>query len=92
MRSGIDPLEALKKVEGRIISLHIKDVDRQAPDAVDVPWGEGVGIIRELLEEVKRQGVEPLFSIEYEKPSEADPLPEVAKCVAFYRQACTELG
>ena len=92
VRSGIDPLEALKKLEGRIISLHIKDVDRQAPDAEDVPWGEGVGTIRALLEEVKRQGIELVFSIEYEKQSEGDPLPEVAQCVEFYRQACAELA
>ena len=92
VRSGVDPLEALKKLEGRIITLHIKDVDRQAPDAVDVPWGEGVGIMRKLLEEVWRQGIEPVFSIEYEKHSEDDPLPEVTKCVEFYQQVCTELA
>ena len=92
VRSGIDPLQALNKLEGRIISLHIKDVDREAPDADDVPWGEGVGIIRALLEEVGRQGIQPVFSIEYEKHSEEDPLPEVAKCVDYFRQVCAELA
>ena len=92
VRSGIEPLEALKKLEGHIVSLHIKDVDRQAPDAEDVPWGEGVGSIRELLEEVKRQGIQPVFSVEYEKHSEEDPSPEVAKCIAYYRHVCAGLA
>src|SRR5579884_254723 len=31
IRSGIDPLEALKKLEGRIIEFHFKDLNKKAP-------------------------------------------------------------
>ena len=91
VRSGINPLEALKKLEGRIISLHIKDVDRYGADAVDVPWGTGVGNVKALLAEVHRQGIHPVFSIEYEGQTEDDPLPEVSQCVAYFKNVYEEL-
>jgi len=92
VRSGVNPLEAMQKLEGRIISLHIKDVDRQAPDAQDVPWGTGVGDVEALLEEVRQQNLTPVFSIEYEAADEEDPSPEVAKCVEFYSDVCRRLA
>jgi len=92
VRSGVEPIAALRQLEGRIISLHIKDVDRRGPDAEDVPWGTGVGDIKGQLAEIRRQGIDPVFSIEYELPTDADPQPEIAKCVAYYRQVCSEFG
>jgi sugar phosphate isomerase/epimerase len=43
MRSGLDPLECIKKLDGHIICLHFKDLNKMGPDAHDVPWGTGVG-------------------------------------------------
>ncbi|MDH7570653.1 MAG: sugar phosphate isomerase/epimerase, partial [Armatimonadota bacterium] len=57
MRSGVNPLEALRKLEGRIISFHFKDLNEfGVRDAHDVPWGTGVGETRALLSEIRRQG------------------------------------
>lgn len=86
VRSGIDPLEALKKLEGRIVSLHIKDVDRQALDAGDVPWGTGVGNVKELFAELHRQSISPVFSIEYEAADGHDPYDDVAQCVEYFER------
>jgi len=36
-RSGLDPTEGLKKLEGRIISLHFKDLNKRERRAHDVP-------------------------------------------------------
>ncbi|MHC4062650.1 MAG: sugar phosphate isomerase/epimerase family protein [Planctomycetota bacterium] len=42
MRSGVDPLEAIKKLEGRIVSLHFKDLNEFGQrKAHDVVWGTG---------------------------------------------------
>jgi len=42
MRSGVDPLKALKILEGRIISCHLKDLNEFGVREVhDVPYGEG---------------------------------------------------
>ena len=91
VRSGIDPLEALRKLEGRIVSLHSKDVDTQSPEALDVPWGTGIGDMKGQLVEIRRQGIAPVFSIEYELPTDADPQEDMAKCIAYYETICKEL-
>ena len=66
VRSGLDPVECLKKLEGRIIIMHFKDVNDKTPESHDVPWGTGVIDIQGVLTELKRQGYKGLFDIEYE--------------------------
>ena len=67
MRSGINPLEALKKLEGRLISLHFGDLNEFGnKEAHDVPWGTGVGELESILQELHRQGFKGVFSAEYE--------------------------
>lgn len=82
-RSGLDPLECLRKLKGRIISFHLKDLNERARRARDVPWGTGVCNVYAMLREVKAQGVKGVFSIEYEHKS-ADSLPDLRKCVAYF--------
>lgn len=86
VRSGVSPLEAMKRLEGRIVSLHLKDVDRCAPDAEDVPWGTGVGEIGAVLGEIRRQGIHPVIAIEYELSTPGDPSPEIEKCIGFFNE------
>jgi len=91
VRSGIEPLKAMRKLEGRIVSFHSKDVDRFAPEALDVPWGTGIGAMRGQLAEIRRQGIKPVISIEYELPTDADPQADMAKCIEFYESMCDQL-
>ncbi|HBJ80313.1 sugar phosphate isomerase/epimerase [Pseudothermotoga sp.] len=39
VRSGLNPVECLKKLEGRIISIHFKDLNKNSRDAHDVFHG-----------------------------------------------------
>jgi sugar phosphate isomerase/epimerase len=91
MRSDINPVEALKKLEGRIISFHFKDLNEFGPRAHDVPWGTGRGDVKGMLAEVKRQGIKPVFSIEYEYHY-GHSMPELAECVAYFDKVCAELA
>jgi sugar phosphate isomerase/epimerase len=91
MRSGLDPLECLKKLEGHIICLHFKDLNEMGPKAHDVPWGTGVGKSRELMEELKRQQFHGAFCVEYEYHWE-NSSPEIAQCVKFWNDTCAELA
>ena len=90
IRSGLDPLECLKKLDGHIISLHFKDLNEMGPNAHDVPWGTGVGKIRELMAELKRQHFHGVFCVEYEYDWE-NSSPEIAQCVKFFNKTCDEL-
>lgn len=89
MRSGINPLEALKKLEGRIISSHFKDLNKMGAGH-DVPWGTGKADAKTLLEEFKRQGFSGAFSIEYEH-NWGKAMPEIAQCVEWFNKVTAEL-
>jgi len=62
VRSGLDPVECLKKLEGCIHDIHIKETYKGR----DVVWGTGKRRIKGILEELHRQGYQGIFSIEYE--------------------------
>jgi sugar phosphate isomerase/epimerase len=92
MRSGVNVLEALKKLEGRIIEFHFKDLNVDgSKEAHDVPWGTGKGDPKAWMAEVKRQGIKPLFNVEYEYHFE-NSLPEIALCVAYFDKTAAELA
>jgi len=90
-RSGLNPLECLKKLEGHIISLHFKDLNKMAGDGHDVPWGTGACDAKAMLAELKRQNFKGVFSIEYEYNMK-NSVPEIAKCVEFFYATAAELA
>ena len=92
MRSGINPLEAIKALEGRIISFHMKDLNKYGRQgAHDVPWGTGKANVKALLTEIHRQKLEAVFSIEYEH-NWLESLPEIAESVAYFDSVAAGLG
>jgi sugar phosphate isomerase/epimerase len=90
IRSGLDPVECLKKLEGRIIILHFKDLNEKSPEAYDVPWGTGVADVPALLAELKRQGFKGLFDIEYEH-NWYNNVPEIKESVENFYNMVAEL-
>lgn len=66
-RNGIKPVDALKKLEGHIIGVHLKDIvkfdDAQAADTV---VSKGVIDLPAVLAELKRQNFNGMMSIEHE--------------------------
>jgi len=94
MRSGVDPLGAIKKLGAakRIISLHFKDLNEFGNrGAHDVPWGTGAGQVRAILTELDRQQFKGVFSIEYEH-NWLNSMPEISQCVAFFRKTAADLS
>jgi sugar phosphate isomerase/epimerase len=82
--SNIKPLDALKILEGRIISCHLKErteIGKALPDAV---YGTGVSDIKGILSELERQGFKGNISIEYENNWDHS-VPDVAQCIGFIR-------
>jgi sugar phosphate isomerase/epimerase len=90
-RSGVGPLAALKKLEGRIVSLHFKDLNEFGNKAAyDVPWGTGILDMPAILKELQRQKFAGPISIEYEHNWESS-LPEIRQCIAAYNNAIAKL-
>jgi len=86
VRSGLNPVDCLKILDGRIVSSHLKDLNEKSPDAHDVPYGTGVSDVKAILTELKRQNFVGNISIEYEYDWTSS-MPEVAQCVGYVRGA-----
>lgn len=84
VRSDIPPVEGLQILEGRLISLHMTDVDQYGREGEDVVMGTGVGDMAAVLEELTRQNFGGHLSIEYEANWE-DNVPDVGQNVGFIR-------
>lgn len=86
-RSGLKPAEAMRKVRGRIISVHFKDI----ADGEDKPWGTGDCDARAMLQELHAQGFRGVISLEYETGKGEELEANAAKCVAFFDSVAAEL-
>lgn len=85
-RMGLDPVECLQQIEGRVKSLHFKDIkEKEAGEAEqhDVIWGTGVLDIEGMLKELKVQDFEGLFSVEYEYNWE-NSVPDIEKSIQYF--------
>ncbi len=87
LRSGLDPLECVKKFNGRISSFHIKDL---TPENVDIPLGKGVCKIAEILAVCAEQNLRIPFSIEYESEWDNNQ-PLVTECVKFFKATAKKI-
>lgn len=91
LRSGIQPLEAIKKLDGRLLTMHFKDINAAGIlEAHDVVWGTGVANVEALLKELDRQKYRGVFSIEYEYNWE-NSLPELRACVGAFERIAGSL-
>ncbi len=84
-RSNVDAVAGLKIFEGRVISVHLKDIKEAGnPDAGDLPLGLGVTNVKGILRELRRQKFDGNISIEYERDWE-HTVADIAQCVGYVR-------
>ncbi len=85
MRSGVRPEEGLKILKGRILCVHMKDMnDFDTRDAHEVPFGTGASDVKACLQELRAQGFTGDIAVEYEFNPENN-LQEVTKCIDFLK-------
>ncbi len=92
VRSGLDPVECLKKLDGHVLGLHFKDVKQDDPSVAkfhDVIWGTGSSQVRAVIAELKRQRFKGPIMAEYEYHWENNA-PEIAESVRNFRSFYTE--
>lgn len=85
LRTGVNPIDALKLLSGRMIELHLKDLDAFGKkEAQDVPFGSGVANVHDILAELTLQNFRGYLVIEHERDSEADnPSPSIKKGLEY---------
>ncbi|HVM89584.1 MAG TPA: sugar phosphate isomerase/epimerase [Puia sp.] len=66
-RNGLNPVECLKKLEGHVYGVHLKDIKEFGKtDAADTAVGKGINDFPGIFQELKRQGFTGMLSIEQE--------------------------
>lgn len=83
---GQSPIPVLEKYHARIVNLHLKD---RTADGGNLPWGQGQTPIKEILRLMRREKwtFPADIELEYKIPEGSDAVKEVAKCVAYCREA-----
>ncbi|MEO6314069.1 MAG: sugar phosphate isomerase/epimerase [Chitinophagaceae bacterium] len=91
-KSGIDPLEAVKKLAGHILVVHLKDIAAfNDPKLKDVPVGTGVVKFPAIFEELKKQGFKGYIYIERDAEDLPSNLPSVIQTVKYYNDQVGKL-
>ena len=91
-KSGVDPLEAVKKLEGHIIALHLKDIaEFNNPKIQDVPVGTGIIDFPAIFAELKRQNFKGPIYIERDAEDKPSNLPSVIQTVKYYNEQVSKL-
>ena len=84
-RTGLDLVESLEILRGRIFCLHVKDITEPGnSESGELPWGEGKTDMTSVFKEVARQKTAMNFGIEYENFG-PDTRPEIEKSIAYYK-------
>jgi len=90
-RSGLDPVECLKKLNGRIWNVHVKDITTfNKTNADDAIPGHGVLDFPAIFQELKNQGYKGNFSIEHEA-NWNNNAGDVVEIVKFYNDKVKNL-
>lgn len=90
VRSGLDPVECLRKCRGRLICLHLKDVSARGPQGRDVVFGTGVADMRAMLAELHRQKF--IGQLTFENEADVpDRIPDVVQSIEFVKKVAAEL-
>ncbi|MEO8474988.1 MAG: sugar phosphate isomerase/epimerase family protein, partial [Chryseolinea sp.] len=91
-KSGVDPLEAVKTLEGHIISVHLKDIaEMNNPKLMDVPAGTGIVDFPAIFAELKRQKFNGPIYIERDAEDKPSNLPSVIKTVEYFNTEVAKL-
>jgi len=91
-KSGINPLDGLKKLEGHILGIHLKDIAAyNNPKLVDVVPGTGVVDFPAIFQELKRQRFNGYIYIERDSTERPSNVPSVIQTVKYYNEQVKKL-
>lgn len=80
--SDLKPIDCLRILKGRVISVHLKDKSEMGEKGVVVPAGKGVVDVAACIAELKKQNFKGHFSIEHENDWKNN-VPQVKESIDF---------
>ena len=87
--AGGDPVAFIRKFNGRISSVHLKDRTTPANGQRNLPWGTGDTPLKEILLTMRRakHAYPASIELEYAVPSGSDAVKETTKCFEYCKAA-----
>ena len=86
-KSGVNSLDAVKKLEGHIIGVHLKDIAAMNnPNLVDVRVGTGIVQFPEIFAELKRQKFNGIIYIERDSVESPSNVASVIDAVKYFNE------
>jgi sugar phosphate isomerase/epimerase len=90
-RNGLNPVDCLKKLEGHIYGVHLKDITEfNNTHAADTVVGKGVIQFAPIFAELKRQNFKGMLSVEHES-NWYHSVPDVIATVKLYNDEVSKL-
>jgi sugar phosphate isomerase/epimerase len=92
--TGRSPVPEIKRLNSRILSLHLKDRTSPEEGQDNVMWGRGGTPIPDILRTLYREKY-PIFAdieLEYEIPQGSDAVAEVKRCLEVCRDVLTRVS
>lgn len=86
-RVGLNQLECLKQLNGRIISYHFKDIIAKPEDGSeqhDTIWGTGILDVKAMIDIMREQKFDGYLAIEYEYNWE-NSVPDIKQCIENFK-------
>lgn len=91
MRTGTDPVEAIKKVGPRLYDIHMKDLAESKVRESQVAVGDGLMPVPKIFRALVDIGYKGNVDLEYEIMGD-DPMPGVTKSFAYMRGVIAGMG
>jgi len=93
IRSGEDPVKAIRAFKGRLYGIHLKDFKEPRKDAKGCVLGEGVMDVPAVFKALKEVNfpADGALSIEYEEKPQ-DPMDDLRKCVEVAAAAAEKVA
>lgn len=89
--SGLNALESIRRAEGRLINLHLKDRGVVGRASTDLIFGTGVTDTAGIVAELRRQKFTGSIFVEYET-NWLNSVPDVKQCIDFIRHRDSKPG
>lgn len=92
-KSGINPVDAVKRLDGKIVGIHLKDVAEYNNTKIqDVQVGTGIVDFLAVFKELKRQKFKGNINIERDTKEKPNNLVSVKKTLNYYNEVLKKMG
>ena len=92
MRNGIDPIEAVKILDNRLITVQVHDLNNSSSEGHDVAWGKGAGNLHDFFSVIADMQLKPtLIGLEYSY-NWGKSMPEIQESIEYFNHAVIRLA